>query len=125
MLSKFVIIAVFLITSLGLQVSSCNHSTEDKWVSLGSNKQVSFVVFFKKGITNNEVESFIKDVIQIKKYNLALMFRLSKNDYDGVGVTFSTDTTLEQREQLGKSIRESSIVYRVFENVVPSDVKLE
>ena len=123
MLSKFLIISSFSIILLCLQTNSCNHQTNDKWVSFGPNKLTSLVIFFKKKTTNNEVEDFLRDVVPVEKYNLALIFRLSNSGYDGVEISFSTDTSSEQREQLKKAIKESPIVYKVYENAVPSEIK--
>ncbi len=41
----------------------------------------------------------------------------------GIAVSFSTESTPNQRVELNKRIKESPIVYRVYENVAPSEIK--
>lgn len=53
---------------------------------------------------------------------VAVQYLVRNADYEGVGITFSTDATLEQREQLKKAIGSSPIVYKVFENIVPDEI---
>jgi hypothetical protein len=124
MTSKFLLIAAIVFLTLGFQSEGCSHRKDDKRV-IGPSQPVSLAIYFKKGTTNDEVNSFWENVLRIEEYNLAVAFRIIKDDYEGVAVSFSTKTTSEQREQLIKAVKESPIVYKVFENVVPSDVKLE
>lgn len=92
-------------------------------VSFGPNHQTSLVIFFKKGTTNDEINAFKKGILSIEKYDLALTFLVRNGDYEGVAVSFSTDSTAEQREEWRKNIKESPMVYKVYENTAPSEIK--
>jgi hypothetical protein len=50
-------------------------------------------------------------------------FSVVENGYKGMGINFSTEATSELKERLKKSMRESPIVHKVYENVVPSEIK--
>ena len=116
------LIASFFV--FGLQINSCNQKGDDKLVELGGPaKRTNVVVFFKKETTNEEMNAFWQNVLKTEAYKLALQFRIINNSYEGVGVNFSTDATPEQRERLKKAIKESPIVYKVYENVVPNEIK--
>ena len=114
--------ALFLV--LIFQTVSCNRQPNEEQVSLGgANHKTNLVILFKKQTSREEINDFWKNILDIKKYNLALQFQVVRGDYEGVGVSYSTETTLEQREQLKSSVHLSPIVYKVFENVAPSEIK--
>lgn len=127
------LVLLFLFLPLGLQTESCfRKKANDGWRELGGpNKPTSLVVFFKKGTTYEEIESFHKEVLtkphpegkgRFLQDGVAGQFHLLEAGYEGVGINFSTDSTVEQRERLKKNIQESPIVYKVLENAIPSDV---
>ncbi len=45
--------------------------------------------------------------------------------YDAVALTFDKNITQEQREQILMRVKASSLVYKIFENIRPADVKLK
>jgi hypothetical protein len=45
--------------------------------------------------------------------------------YDAVVLTFDESIAPEQREQILTRIKTSALVYKVFENIAPADVKLK
>ena len=122
-----------VLLALCFQATSCTHRPAEKWVKMtGPNDPVSLVFFFKKGTTYEQKESFDKTVITYphpkgKGYYLqdgiAGRFNVVNSGYEGYAIQFSTDATHEQRERLKKNIRESPIVYKVYENVAPSEIK--
>jgi len=119
MLNKSIII---LLVSI-LLVASCKQQTNSEVVSFGPNSQTSLVIFFKKGASNDEINAFKKNILSIEKYNLAIRFLVRNGDYEGVATSFSTDSTSEQREELRKSVKDSPIVYKVYENIAASEIK--
>jgi hypothetical protein len=120
---------------LSFQVNACSYHSDDKWIEEGGpTKNTNLVLFFKKDTTHEQIEAF-KDTVLSKPSpygpntghdlpdGVASDFRLLNCSYEGVGVNFSTDATPEQKEQLKKAIRESPIIYKIYENVVPSEIK--
>lgn len=131
-------IKLWLILSAALlaicfQITSCTKPAENKVVEGGGpNKATALVVFFKKDATYEQIEEFNNKVLskpdpQGKGYSMLdgvdFQFSVVEAGYKGMGINFSNDATPEQKEQLKKSIQQSPIVYKVYENVVPSEIK--
>ena len=130
-MTKAIFIFFLMISSLVFQLNSCRKSSDDE-TKFGPNEPTSLVIFFNKETNREQIESFYRDVISVRRPNLkgydlpdgvALQYQIRNGDYEGVGITFSTDATLEQREKLKKAIKESPIVYKVYENAVPNEIK--
>lgn len=127
----------FLVLSIVLgflfQGNSCGREADDKWVKLsGPNDPASLVVFFKRSTTEEQINNFLKTVVgrtrsDGKGYDLvdgvAGTMYVRNSDYEGYAIQFGTDATPEQRQNLKKAIKESPIVYRVYENFVPNEIK--
>jgi hypothetical protein len=130
MLTKLLIFTIASLT-LVLQLNTCAQRKKDEKVEWGGpNKTTHLVVFFKKDASYEQIEDFNKNVLSkphpqgngyYMKDGIAFLFRLHEGSYEGVGINFSTDATPEQREQLKKTIQESPIIYKVYENAVPSE----
>lgn len=130
---KLTIMCFLLFSILGFQANSCNTKSEsnNEMIKFGPAKFTNLAIFFKKGTSSEQIEGFYKTVISVsrldnKGYDLAdgvaLQYQIRNGGYDGVGITFSTDATQEQREKLKKAIKESPIVYKVYENVIPNEI---
>ena len=114
------------IMTIGLYLGACHQRQRDEWVEWGGpNRPTSLVIFFNRGTSREEINAFWQNVLQIEEYKIAFIFRVLNNGYEGVGVNFSTEATPDQRERLKRSVEDSQIVYRVYENVVPWDVIVE
>ena len=98
----------------------------------GPDKNTNIVLFFKKDASREQIKEFHDKVLSKpspygENTGLALPdgvagdFRILKKGYEGVGINFSTDATVEQRERLNR-IKESSIVYKFYENRIPSEI---
>jgi hypothetical protein len=132
-MSKSWLILSAVLLALCFQTASCTNQSENKMVELGGpNKATELVVFFKKDATHEQIEDFNNKVLskphpQGRGYymldGIAFQFSLIEAGYKGMGINFSTDATPELKEQLKRSIQQSPIVYKVYENVVPSAVK--
>jgi hypothetical protein len=128
--------SVFFLTVslLAFQSNSCitNKKSSDEMIKFGPDKFTSLVIFFRKEATREQIETFYNDVISVSRpelrgYDLpegvVLKYQIRNGGYEGVGITFSTDATPEQREKLKKAIESSPIIFRVYENVVPNEIK--
>lgn len=129
MKTLFILLAILL---LGVQLNSCSGKNSSNEITpFGPNELTGLVIFFKKGTTREQIETFYEDVVSVprpdKGYDLpdgvALRYSIRNGDYEGVGITFSTDATPEQREKLKQAIKGSPVVYKVYENVVPNEIK--
>ncbi|MGH9946913.1 MAG: hypothetical protein ACRD6X_06930 [Pyrinomonadaceae bacterium] len=132
-MTKSLIVFSLMLSLFGFQVRSCDSERKsDEMIKFGPDKFTSIVVFFKKETTTEQKEAFENTVIskphpEGKGHDLpdgvVLSYFIRNGDYEGYGLTFSTDATPRQREQLKKAINESSIVYKVYEDVVPNEIK--
>jgi hypothetical protein len=123
---------IIIIVLCFFQGNSC-HTSEDTWKTIsGPGDPHSVVFFFKKGTTYEQRESFDKSVISYPdpegkgfylQEGISSTLYIRNSGYEGFAIQFSPQATPEQRERLKKNIRESSIVYKVYENVVPSEIK--
>jgi len=119
--------------ALCFQVTSCTNQTEKQVVKWGGpDKATALLFFFKKDTTHEQIEDFNNKLLsephpQGKGYymlaGIAYQFSLKEAGYEGMGINFSTDATPELIEQLKNNIQESPIVYKVYENIVPSEIK--
>ena len=107
---------------------------KQKIVKFGPEVQASLVVVFKSNITDGQIESFRHDVLQVttsneggRRYLLGIREYLRVpqiQNHDAVALTFHDDITKGQREEIIKRIKSSPIVYKVFEDIAPAEVKL-
>jgi len=99
----------------------------------GPGDENDLVFFYRRDATYEQKELFQNTVIHKLDPNRGYrlqdgvidLFLVRNSDYEGYAINFSKDATLEQREQLKRAIESSPIVYKVFENVVPNEIKLE
>jgi len=125
MLGKRAIVLVSLMI-IGLHVGGCRQREDDNRVEWGGpSKRTDLLIFFKQDTSNAEVNAFLQNVLNMEAYEVAFRFRVIRDGHEGVGVNFSTDATAEQREQLKRNVSLSPIVHRVYEDVVPNEVRLE
>jgi hypothetical protein len=125
---------LFLMPFAFFQINSCSQSN-DKWVDMGGpNRKTSLVAFFKKGTSHDQISKFKETVLsKPSPYGpntgrdlpdgVAEDFLVRNCSYEGVGINFSTAATGEQRGLLRKRMRESEIVLKVYEDVIPSEIK--
>ncbi len=131
---KFFLFLLVLSSSFLFQTPSCRQQEDApvvKWK--GNNDRNDLVFLFRKGITYEQKEAFQNTILYKPRADgrgqdhqdgvVDTMVGTIKDDYEGGIVNFSQDATLEQRERLKKAIEASPIVYKVYENVVPSQIK--
>ena len=51
------------------------------------------------------------------------LLSIRNSDFEDYAINFSKDATPEQRKRLKKAIEVSPIVYRVYEDIVPNEIK--
>jgi hypothetical protein len=127
-------IITFLIIAFlyAFQSNSCSPS-DNNWKKIsGPSDPQSVVFFFKKGTSYDERDVFYKSVISYPdpegkgfylREGISGTLYIRNSGYEGFAIQFSTESTPEQREKLENDIQESPIVYRVYENKVPSEIK--
>ncbi len=101
----------------------------------GPGEWQSLVVYFKSGTTMEQVESFNHYVLSKPRWDgrgedlkegIGSYFRLTPNQahgHWGFAITFYKNATDEQRVVIKESIRSHELVYKVFENIAPNDIR--
>ena len=129
---KLFLILQLIVVGVCFQSTSCGYPETPMVRLKGPNDKVELVFFYKKGTSYEEKQSFENNILHTpspKGYALqegvSGQFAVRNSDYEGYAIEFYPSATPEQREQLKKAIESSPIVYKVFENVVPNEIKLE
>jgi hypothetical protein len=126
------ILSAFML-SFFLQIPSCNQQVDNPITKLkGPKDEVELVFFYKKGTSYEEIRFFENNILHEARPDgrgndlqegVSGEFFVRNSDYEGHAIEFYATATTEQREKLKKAIESSPIVYRVFENVVPNEIK--
>jgi ketosteroid isomerase-like protein len=107
---------------------------KQKIVKFGPDVKANVVIVFKPDVTDEQVEVFRRNVLQITASNEGERKYLSGirqylrvlpiQKHNAVALTFHEDLTQPQREEIMKGVKSSPLVYKVFEDIAPADVKL-
>jgi hypothetical protein len=123
----------FVVVAFGLIHLACPfHKNESR--PIGPEVKVSLAIYFKQGVTNEQIEKFWHEVLSRPDpegkghYHREGVGDISRifppvQGHEGIAMSFLPDATAEEREAIKRSIRSAPIVYRVLENVAPVDVK--
>lgn len=126
--------------SFGFQTNSCNptkptdnaNNEYGEMTKIGPGESTSLVLFYKKGTTHDQIELFEANVTSVPRLDnrgrdlpegVVSTYSVRNRDYEGMGINFRPNATLEQREKLKKAIEDSPIVYKIYENVTPDTIK--
>jgi hypothetical protein len=102
--------------------------------SIGPDIKADLVIYFKLGVTNEEISSFWENVLSFQDPNgrghhhrpgvggLSAVFP-AVDGHEGVAVNFLPGATEAQRTETKLAVDGSPLVFKVLQNVVPSDVK--
>jgi len=127
-------LVLFAIVLLGiLMVFACSSPSQDKMVPIGPNVTASLIIYFKAGATDEQINNFSGEVLSKPKTDrgaalqdgICMFLRVYPpvQNHEAIAITFCENATKENREKLKAAIVSSPIVYKVLENVAPSDVK--
>ncbi|HXM48028.1 MAG TPA: hypothetical protein VN956_09175 [Pyrinomonadaceae bacterium] len=132
-ISKIVVVAAIL---SGLLSTACplNKRADSDVRPIGPDVRADLVIYFKTTITPDEINAFSKDVLSLPDpkgrgyYNppgvrTVLRIYPPLKGHEGIAVTFFPTATKEERENLKRSVDSSPIVYKVFQNVAPAELK--
>jgi hypothetical protein len=129
---KVCLILLGFVMSFFLQTSSCNQRENSPIIkSKGPSDKVELVFFYKKSASYEEIQFFENDILHKPRPDgrgndsqagVLGEFFVRNSDYEGHAVEFYPNATPEQRENLKNVIKESPVVYKVYENVVPNEI---
>jgi hypothetical protein len=100
---------------------------------IGPGVKASLVIFFKTDVSDSQVESFLDEVLTdnapdghqfVDKSGVGTILRITDvQKHKGIAVTFLEKATDEQRRQIKSMVIASPMVYKIFENVEPNNLK--
>lgn len=131
MIKKLILIVTICFVSFGFQVRSCQPQ-DDRIIHMSPDVHAEVVLFFKKGTTSDEIFEFQRTVIGIPNANssgysslpgMMSVVKVEVNGFEGEAINFKPNATEEQKAFVKKRVTESPVVYKVYENVVPNEIK--
>ncbi len=100
---------------------------------IGPEVKQNLVIFFKPGVTDEQVEGFLHEVLSKPDPNgrgFYLRTGISEfsrihpvQGHEGIAISFFPYATNNERDAVTRDIKSSAIVYKTLENVAPADVK--
>lgn len=115
------------------QIKDADKNKEEKMVRFGPDVKYSFVVYFKKKVTEQEIESFLgQNIHETRADGKGHSFRsgiceylrlLPFQDHEAFAIQICEDAAAYERENVKKRLRASAIVHTVLENIAPAEVK--
>ena len=126
------IITTLSMLMICLQLVSCGYPEAPTVKLKGPNDINDLVFFYKPEATHQQKELFQNSILhkadpEAKGYDLPdgvidLMY-VRQDGYEGYALNFSKNAPPQQQEMLKLAIQRSPIVYKVYENVAPSQIK--
>lgn len=128
------IVAGYLGTFKILQKTGRVLYEHEKMVPIGPEVKSDLVIYFKHGTTNDQINNFWNNVLSTPDRDgrgswpkpgvgdLGAVFP-AVDGHEGVAVKFQESASQEEREQLKAAAGSSPLVFKIFENIAPADIK--
>lgn len=134
MICKTISILFLISTFFSFQSGSCYQKPNDEITKIDIVEgDKGLLIFFKKDISPNAPYEFGNTILSNPNTEgngyrsldgIELQFALEPiNGHDGVAVKFRDNATTQQIETIKARVKESPLVYKVYENVVPNEIK--
>lgn len=127
--SRLIFIAVICFISFGFQSNGCNPKDERINV-MSPTVKGELVFFYKKGTDWEQILEFGRTVIGTPSATgfsslpgMMTVVSIKISGYDGKSINFQPNATDAEKAFVKKRVLESPIVYKVYENVVPNEIK--
>jgi hypothetical protein len=121
-----------LVILLALAVTSCRQGS-DKMVPLMPNGVADMVIIYKKDATDEQISHFLNNVLAHPRADgrgyeslpaIQLVGKLNKiQGHEATAIVYHSYATLNQREEVKRAASGSQIVYKILEQVKPSEIK--
>jgi hypothetical protein len=133
----FKLVAIAFIVALSLaQIKSCQTDERPEKQNevrevFSHNSNVELLFFYKKESSRAERKSFFENILHQPhpgggywpRDGVKATFGIDLMGYEGFGIKFLDDVSEEQKREVKRLIETSPVVYRVYENVIPSEIK--
>jgi ketosteroid isomerase-like protein len=121
------------VATMANDIRQTSQDERDKMVRVGPDVKASLVIYFKVGVTGEQIEAFslryLHGAIDERRgtplrEGICEFLRLFPlQSHDAIAIQFCESAGEEQRRTIKAAILSSSVVYKVLENVAPADVK--
>lgn len=102
-------------------------------VTVGPEVRADLLIYFKADVSDEQISRFWNETLSIPLKggtwprdgirSISIVGVGPVQGHTGIAVMFHADATQAQREEIKSRIKSSPIVYKVFENIAPGDVK--
>jgi hypothetical protein len=99
-------------------------------VAIGPDQKASLVIYFRRGITEEQVEEFSSSVLTDTAGHLPSFVRVylrlrpsQANGHEGVGLTFSDETRPEQLTKYVEKIKRDNRVENTYADIAPTAIQ--
>jgi len=112
----------------------CGRSIPDTWVRSSPADRVGIVFYFKKEVTNDQINHFLdyelgrptpdgrgSDLPEEVKGD----FLVRAQGFEGYALELSPNITKEQHEKIMTTLKQSPLIFKVFENAIPDEIILD
>jgi hypothetical protein len=124
---KVLLLFIFLVC-VSLSCLSCSKQAAVEKI-FDNNDKVELLFFFTKDSTPESRDTFYANELNrpvsggyLPREGVQATFGVYQNGYEGFGFRFRDDATQEQRESVKNVLLRSSLVYKVYENVIPTQI---
>jgi hypothetical protein len=121
---------------MGLLIT-CSQPTPKnmEMVKIGPDVSADLVIYFKQGSNDKQINQFTDDIIweprpdgrgNAFRNGIRGFLRLlpsQANNHEAMTITFHDNATEQDRRTVKESMQSNVIVYKVFENIAPKDIK--
>ena len=130
MIKKLLLIFTICFGCFGC-AQSCQAQQDDRKIDMSPDARAELVLFFKRETDWKEILEFNRTVIGNPAPNgngfssLPGMMSVVKIDIDGFegeAINFQPDASDEEKAFVRKRVLDSPLVYKIYENVVPSEI---
>jgi hypothetical protein len=129
-MKTFLPLKLFLILIIS-QISSCGRQPESRMVELkGPEEKKDIVFFYNKNVSHQEQQDFQNNTFYRSTENgyqvilrISSWMRVENSGYIGFSIEFREEATAEHKAEAIRLLKASPLIYRVYENIAPNDIK--
>jgi hypothetical protein len=124
------VISLLVAQSQSCQTSETSEKSKEVREIFSLDSKVEMLFFFKKDSSKVDREEFYENVLNQPhpgggywpRSGVKATFGIHRDGYEGFGFLFFADASEQNKEDLRRLLLESTLIYRVYENVVPNEI---
>lgn len=130
-ITRLILISTLVAFAFSL-TQACNRENPNAEIEevFNIDSKVDLLFFFKKESSQQARDHFFESVLHQphpgggywSRDGIKATFGIDRNGYEGFGFKFLPNATEYQRNEIKRLLKESDVVYKVYENVVPNEI---